>query len=63
MITISFEVEGYVSSRSRPESGEGYVGGLGESYRVPDVSCEKHSNTSHVKQLPQGTGVSTICDV
>lgn len=42
MVTIGFEVEGDVSGGARPEGGEGYVGGLGEGYRIPYVSCGKH---------------------
>lgn len=43
MVSIGFEVEGNVSTRARPEGGKGYVGGLGEGYGVPDVSCEKYT--------------------
>lgn len=39
MIPIGFEVERDVSTRARPKSREGYVGGFGEGYGVPDVSC------------------------
>lgn len=42
LLTIGFEVEGDVSTGARPEGGEGYVGGLGEGYGVPDVSCGKN---------------------
>lgn len=43
MVTIGFEVEGDVGTGARPEGGEGYVGGFGESYSVPDVSCGNKS--------------------
>lgn len=34
-------MEGDVSAGAGPEGGEGDVGGLGEGYRVPGVSCER----------------------
>lgn len=39
MISIGFEVKGDVNCGSGFEGRKGYVGGLGESYGVPDVSC------------------------
>lgn len=42
VVTVGFEVEGDVSAGARPEGREGYVGGLGEGYCVPDVFFEKH---------------------
>lgn len=41
MVSVGFEVEGDVCTGARPEGGEGYVGGFGESYGVPDIPCGK----------------------
>lgn len=41
VVTIGFEVERDVCTGARPEGGERYVGGFGESYGVPDISCGK----------------------
>ena len=45
MVPIGFEVEGDVSAGAWPEGREGYVGGLGEGYGVPDVSYGKQKKT------------------
>lgn len=44
MLSIGFKVEGDVGTGARPKGREGYVGGLDESYGVPDVSCGTHRN-------------------
>lgn len=41
VVTIGFEVEGDVCTGARREGREGYVGGFGESYGVPDIPCGK----------------------
>lgn len=49
VVTIGFEVEGDVSTVARPEGREGYVGGLGKGYGVPDVSCGKNINLKNLQ--------------
>ena len=39
VVAVGLEVEGDVGAGSRPERGEGDVGGLGEGNGIPDVSC------------------------